>query len=246
MHRICRVLTTLIMGYFFSSYYFSAATTPSLENSKNDQPCLSVKGCPPYNEPQTVNVPGQTTNQKQSEQLSRTAVLNPAPLTANQKFHYYLESTYGPKSFAFSLVSSGISQARNTVPEWEQGAEGYGKRFASNFTQKIVKRTAYLVLVTAFHEDPRYFRSGQFGIVHRSLYAAERVFIAHKDSDGTRFGYTNLIAAFGNSYVSRQWHPDNYHTWGDYMTYFAISLGIDAGKNVFKEFWPDIRRMLHH
>ncbi len=238
---------TLAVGCLLSSFYYTcAAATSSSENSKNDNPCLSGNGCLPYNGTPSANMPGQTINQDPPALPPGAAGSNPVPLSANQKFHYYLGSAYGSKSFAFSLMGSGINQARDAVPEWGQGVEGYSKRFASVFTEKIVQESAYFGFVTLFHEDPRYYRLGQSGIAHRSLYAAEQVFIAHKDSGGTRFGYTNLIPAFGSSCISRQWRPDSYHNWGDYLTNFAILLGIDAAKNVLNEFWPDVRRMLHH
>ena len=247
MHKTGRVLMALTVGWLLSSFYYTrAATFPSSENSKNDKPCLLGNGCPPYNGTPYPNMPGQTISQDPPALHPGVAVSNPFPLSANQKFHYYLRSAYGPKSFAFSLMGSGINQARDAVPEWGQGVEGYSKRFASVLTEKIVQESAYFGLVTLFHEDPRYFRLGQSGIAHRSFYAAEQVFIAHKDSGGTRFGYTNLIPAFGSSCISRQWRPDSYHNWGDYLTNFAILLGIDAAKNVLNEFWPDVRRMLHH
>jgi hypothetical protein len=234
----------LIVSFIFIPYT-QAADSPSANNSKKDMPCLSVNGCPPYTQPNAAK-PGQTKGANPPSSLPRVAVSNPIPLTAGEKFHYYVKSTYGPKSFGYSLLGAGINQARDKVPEWGQGMEGYSKRFASSFGQKVVKRSVDLGLITILHEDPRYFRSGQSGIVNRSLYAAEQVFIAHKDSGGTRFGYSNMISTFTGSYVSRQWRPDSYHSWGDCMSSFAISLGINAGKNLFNEFWPDIRNMLHH
>jgi hypothetical protein len=50
----------------------------------------------------------------------------PSQMTANEKFHYYLKSGYGPKSFALSLMDSSLDQARNDVPEWGQGWDAFG------------------------------------------------------------------------------------------------------------------------
>jgi hypothetical protein len=168
----------------------------------------------------------------------------PPPMTANDKINLYFRSTYGPKSFGYSLLGAGFNHASDTVPEWGQGTEGYSKRFVSGFAQKAVKRTIDLGFVTALHEDPRYFRSGQPGIWNRSLYAAEQVFVAHKDAGGTRFRYSNLISIISSDYVSRQWHPDSHPAWSDYMSSLGISIGIDIAKNAINEFWPDIKRRL--
>lgn len=123
--------------------------------------------------------------------------------------------------------------------------EGYGKRFASSFGQKAVNRSIRIGLNGVLHEDPRYFTSGRSGIWGRTLYAVSQTFVAHKDSGGTRIAYSRFAGDFGAAYVSRQWHPDSYHTTGDYLTSGITSVGIDAAKNVFSEFWPDVKRILH-
>jgi hypothetical protein len=171
--------------------------------------------------------------------------LYPPPMTAKVKFHYFLKSIYKPTFIAISLTGSAINQANNTVPEWGQGWDAYGKRFGSSYGQKVLKRSFAFGLKTAFNEDLRYFSSGRSGIFHRSLYATERVFIARKDSGGTRPNYTGVASAFGVAYISRQWHPGSYHSWHNYLSSFAISLGLDAAKNFFNEFWPDIKQKLH-
>ena len=40
-------------------------------------------------------------------------------------------------------------------------------------------------------------------------------------------------------------HPDSYHTTNEYLTSGITSVGIGAAKNVFSEFWPDIKRRIH-
>ena len=194
---------------------------------------------------QTTNSSPSTKSQTPNS-LPRVATVQPAPLTGGEKFHFYLRSTYGPASFGYTALGVGISQAQGTVPEWGGGMEGYGKRFASSFGQKVINRSVRIGLQGLFHEDPRYFASGRSGIWSRTMYAASEAFWVRKDSGGDRIGYTRFIGDFSAGYLSRQWCPDSYHTTGDYLTAGFESLGIEAAKNVWSEFWPDIRRMLHH
>ena len=178
--------------------------------------------------------------------LSRASRVQPAPLTGREKFRFYLKSTYGPGEMAFSLTGAGINQARDSVPEFGQGVEGYSKRFGSALGQKAVSRSIRSGMGALLHEDPRYFASNRSGTWNRALYAAGQTFVAHKDSGGTRFAYSRFVGAFSAAYISKQWHPDNYHTTKDYLTAGATSIGISMGKYVFFEFWPDIKRRLHH
>lgn len=171
-------------------------------------------------------------------------VVHPSPMSAEEKWKYYLKSTYGPKSIAYSLFGAGIKQAQDSVPEWGQGMEGYSKRFASGFGQKAIKRSVQHGLGGLLGEAPRYFASLDSGIWPRTLHAAKEILVTHKDSGGTRIAYTRFVGTFTGVYVSRQWRPENDQTVGQYFSATGTSLGIDAAKNVFKEFWPDIKSRL--
>jgi hypothetical protein len=166
------------------------------------------------------------------------------PLTGKEKLRYMTRSTYEPESIMFSLAGAGIKQARDTDPEWGQGTEGYGKRLASSLGHKAVNRGIRLGLGSLFHEDPRYFFSESRGIWRRTLFAASRTFVSNKDGGGIRPGYTKFVTQFAGAYISRQWHPEREHTLSEYLKSGAISVGLDTAKNVFNEFWPDVKKIL--
>jgi hypothetical protein len=168
------------------------------------------------------------------------------PMTGKEKWHFYLRSTYGPVSFAYSLAGAGTKQARNAVPEWGQGMEGYSKRFGSNFGQKVIENSIKFGLGGLFKEDPRYFPSNRSGIIRRALYAAKEELVSHKDSGDIRPGYTRIIAATAGVLVARRWYPEPDRTIGRCIGAIALSITLAAGKNAFNEFWPDIKRKLHH
>lgn len=175
----------------------------------------------------------------------RASLVNPAPITACEKFHFYLRSTFGPTSILASLAGSGIRQAWDSVPEWGQGMEGYGKRFASSLAQKAVKRSIHLVVGSLLHEDPRYFASGRSGIWRRTLYAVGKTFVSQKNSGGTRPAYSRFVGAYGGAIISRQWYPKGGRTTGEFFSAGAISIGLDAAGNVFEEFWPSLKKLIH-
>src|SRR5271155_747412 len=53
--------------------------------------------------------------------------------TQKTKLHNYVFDMLGPYPIIGAGFAAGINQVYNTPPEWKQGAEGYGRRFASNF-----------------------------------------------------------------------------------------------------------------
>ena len=163
-------------------------------------------------------------------------------MTPGEKVNFYLKSNVDPISIFTSAFSAGYNQAIDSVPEWGQGMEGYGKRLASSLGRKTVDRTVYSGLKILMREDPRYFYSKRQGIRARTFDAIGETFVAHKDSGGTRPNYTWFAGMATGFYISRQWHPENYQTAKDYIQDAAVSAGVQSAKNVFMEFWPDIRK----
>lgn len=176
------------------------------------------------------------------EKMAVSSGADYSPLTPGGKFHIYLQSTVGPISIFASTFSSGYNQAVDSVPEWGQGMEGYGKRFASSLGQKAVENTVRNGLKIMLREDPRYFYSDRQGIRPRTLHAIGETFVAHKDSGGTRPDYAWLAGTASGLYISHQWRPENYRTAGDYVLGAALSVGAQSAKNVFIEFWPDVKK----
>ncbi|MBN2318218.1 MAG: hypothetical protein JXR49_04040 [Acidobacteria bacterium] len=162
-------------------------------------------------------------------------------MSGREKLDFYLDATFGLKPILSSAATSTLKLTINSTPEWGQGIEGYGIRFASSVGRRIIKNSIHHGLGGLLREDPRYLASGRSGIWQRSFYAVGQTFIANKDSGGRRFAYSGLSGTLGGIFISRQWYPERSRTGEEYMISIATSLGYDAGKNVFREFWPDIK-----
>ncbi len=231
MGRACRALFVLT---FFSLIEYPAKMLAMPVSGNGAFPHFSV------------NSDDSTTDATQaSSSAARPFGVISKPLTGGEKATYYLRFTYGPQSVALSLAGAGINQARDNVPEWGQGIEGYGKRLSSSFGHKAVKCSIQLGIGAFLHEDPRYFASARSGIWQRTIYAVGQTFVSHKDFGGIRPGYSRLIGIVGGAYISRQWHPASDRTAGRYISASAISMGLDIAKSVFAEFWPDLKKLLH-
>jgi hypothetical protein len=168
----------------------------------------------------------------------------PDPMTGREKLDYFLVSTFGVPAFLSGAALDGIKQARNTVPEWGQGVDGYGIRVASSVGQRIVRNTIHHGLGGLLNEDPRYYVSGRAGSWDRSLYALSQTFITHKQNGEARFAYTYMAGTVGSTLISRQWYPESNRTAEEYAYSIATSVGFKAVKNLFLEFWPDIKHRI--
>ena len=162
------------------------------------------------------------------------------PMTGSQRLSQYFKNTFSPMSFVTSGASAGIGQWRNRPRAWQQGGEGYGRRYASSYAEHIVQETLIFGASSVLHEDNRFIPSGQAGKWNRVKYAVASTFLARHD-DGTRHLSISRLAGFaGAALVSRMWQPTSHHIFRSGTINFGISLSVATGFNVAREFLPFI------
>jgi len=164
------------------------------------------------------------------------------PMTQNERNHLYFKTMINPLGFARCAFSAGIDQWNDKPSEWEQGASGYGKRFANILGQYSIQRTVSYGLSSAFHEDNRYFSSGRQGFWSRTGYALSSGILARHD-DGTRqISISQIGGVAAGAFLARTWLPSSQHSAGDAAVSFGITMGSNIGMGVVKEFLPDLVR----
>jgi hypothetical protein len=164
------------------------------------------------------------------------------PLTQAERNHLYFATMINPLSFAKCAFSAGIDQWSDKPSEWEQGASGYGKRFANILGQYSIQRTATYGLSSALHEDNRYFNSGKQGFWPRTGYALSSGILARHDDGTRRISISQIGGVAAGAFLARTWLPPSQHSAGDAAVSFGITMGSNIGFGVMKEFLPDLLR----
>lgn len=164
------------------------------------------------------------------------------PMTQRERNRLYFRTMVNPLSFVRCAASAGIDQAKDKPAEWEQGASGYGKRFANIWGQYSIQRTVTYGLGSALHEDNRYFNSGRQGFWPRTGYALSSGILARHD-DGTRhFSISQVGGVAAGAFLARPWLPQSQSSAGDGAVSFGITMASNMGFGVVKEFLPDVVR----
>ena len=153
------------------------------------------------------------------------------------KIHNYLFDAFGPYPIVGAGLAAGINQMQNTPPEWRQGANGYGKRFGSDFGIAAVTTTTRYGLSEAFHEDTLYYRCECKGVFPRLQHAVISTFTARRGENGHRvFSVPDLVAPYAGTMTAVYgWYPGRY----DYKDAFRMgnySLLGYIGANISLEF----------
>ena len=158
------------------------------------------------------------------------------PLTQRDRNKQYLKELIGPQWFVVSALSAGWGQLRDRPEEWQQGAGGYGRRFASSFAQHATQETLKYGLASLLHEDNRWVPSGRKGFRARLLYALETTFQSRDDEGGRQVSYSKIGSLAGASLLSRTWQPASTGGAGNGAVNFGVSVAFSAGVNVAREF----------
>lgn len=133
--------------------------------------------------------------------------------TEKTRLRNYLFDTFGPYPIVGAGIVAGINQAENTVPEWKQGAEGYGKRFGSDFAIAGITTTTRYALARALGEDTLYYRCECKGVFPRLNHALISTFTGRRGDDGHRvFSFPALIAPYAGTMTAVYvWYPGRYN-----------------------------------
>lgn len=185
------------------------------------------------------------------EILSRRSVFFPdlatskGPLRVRQKFELSADESVAPSRFISSAFGAGISQARNTLPDYGQEIGGYGKRFGALMaTEASSSFCGTFLLASALHDDPRYFVLLQGGPGRRIEYAVTRIFVARTDAGTQSANWPRIIGPLLAESLATSYLPANERTAGKTLQRYSWRIGYNAASNVLKEYWPTIFRSL--
>ncbi len=162
------------------------------------------------------------------------------PMTQGERAKYYVQRMFSPESVLRSAAGAAINQALDTPHEWHQGGEGYGRRFASSYGEHIVQATTMYGTSAVFHEENRYYRSGKLGFGNRFVYALSSTVLARHDNGARYVSASRLLSYAAAASVSRLWQPPSTSRLPNAGRVFGITLGVEAGFNVAREFLPTV------
>jgi hypothetical protein len=154
----------------------------------------------------------------------------------------FLRHLFGPRGAIFAGISTSIQHARNAPMEWGSGLGGLGRRYASAFGQHLVNATVQFGVAKALRQDLKYYPSETLGFGPRVKHAlVSTVYVRKTNSESRTLATSRFSGAIAGGFVSKAWQPARFHTFASGMSSAGISMAVDAGVNVLREFWPEIR-----
>ncbi len=162
------------------------------------------------------------------------------------KLKFHAEKTISPTALVGFAAYAAVLQEIDSPEEWKQGGAAYGKRVASMVAWSGIHSTLAFGLDGALHQDPRYYRSGTAGIIHRMGHAVRGTILTRTDSGGETISTWRIGSAYGSAFLSNMWYPDRLNNPRLGVIQGSIQLACDLAGNFGLEFWPDIKGKIFH
>ena len=158
--------------------------------------------------------------------------------TQRTKVNNYIFDAFGPYPIVGATFAAGINQFTNSPPEWNQGVEGFSKRFGSNFGIEAVSTTTRYGLAQAFREDTLYYRCDCNRLFPRLRHAVLSTLTGRQGEGGHRvFSIPGLVAPYAGSMTAvYSWYPGRFGA-KDAFRMGNYNLLGDVGANIGLEFF---------
>jgi|SRR5579872_312906 len=168
-------------------------------------------------------------------------------IPAKEKFKLAAQDAFDPFSWVITGIYAGVAQWGNDYAAYGQGAQGYAKRYGAAFADGAIGNyMTEAILPVLLHQDPRYFRLGTGGGWKRVGYALSRVLVTRADNGKWEFNTSEIAGNAAAAAIANLYYPAQNRNVGDTVEKFGVNVVSDAGFNVLKEFWPDMRKKILH
>ena len=154
-------------------------------------------------------------------------------LSSWQKFELSVDNSVSVDAMAWSALGALVGQADNSPTGFNQGWNGYGKRFGADLARESSGEIfGTFVLASALHEDPRFYAEINPGFFHAMKYSVQRVFVMQSDDGRTVVSWSRLGGPLMAEGLANVYYPDRNRTVGDTLFRYGLDLASRAGGNL--------------
>jgi len=164
--------------------------------------------------------------------------------TRKERWDYYLKENFLSPGAFFRAAGPALGAHMGDAPEeWGQGMAGYGKRLGDQFAMRTIQGTIEYGAAAALRIDPKYRPCQCRGFFKRFGYAVLSNAVTYRTDGSRTLNAPNLAGIYGSNFASLAWYPERY-SYKDAFREGTQSLMIGGSFNIFREFWPEIRRIV--
>jgi hypothetical protein len=168
-------------------------------------------------------------------------------ITTKATFQMAALNSFDPYVLPFVGAIAAVAQVQDQEKSLGRGPGAYAVRYATALADSSISSFLTTAIVpTVLKQDPRYFEMREGSVWRRAGYAASRTFITRSRSGQTQFNLSGIGGNAAAAAVSNLYYPSQDRSSTQTLTRWGMQVMWDAVGNELKEFWPDIRRRMHH
>ena len=170
----------------------------------------------------------------------------PDSTVQTHSFRTFVKRLYSVRALTSTLPAAVVEQAHDWPDEWGKHRLGFEKRVASLYGQFVIGVGFEEIIKAIHYEDTRYRRLGHGNFFRRTAHVITDTVTARRQ-DGSRTPAWSLAAnAYGSWGIATLWSPREYRTAESIAEWGSSGMGAFAVSNLAREYWPDIKIVLHH
>ena len=168
------------------------------------------------------------------------------PITSAKSFKMAALDSFDPFVYPLFAFIAATAQVQNEPPSWGHDWEGYAKRYGLAFADNTMCSLITTGLMPSLlKQDPRYYQGRATGFFPRFAYAASRSVVTKSRTGQPQFNLSEVGGTLIVAGASNMYYPPEERTRNATLERWGTQAMWDTVANELKEFWPDIRRMMH-
>jgi hypothetical protein len=168
-------------------------------------------------------------------------------LSVGQKFKLFVDNSISVNAVTWSMLGSAVGQADDSPTGYEQGWDGYAKRFGADMGRESSSEFfGTFVIASALHEDPRFYAEINPPFFHAVKYSLQHVFVMQNDDGRQVISWSRLGGPLMAEGLANVYYPDRNRTVGDTFFRYGLDLASRAGGNMLREYWPVFVKKISH
>jgi hypothetical protein len=152
-----------------------------------------------------------------------------------------LKRLFSMEALTSTIPGAILQQVHDWPDEWGRKRLGFEKRVGSLYAQFVAGVLIEDGVKAIHHEDTRYRRLGRGNFFKRTAHVITDTVTARK-LDGSRTAALSMPAnAYGSWALATLWSPREYRNAESIFEWGTAGVGVSAGTNLVREFWPDLK-----
>jgi hypothetical protein len=147
-----------------------------------------------------------------------------------------------PRALLATAPGTLLDQIHEFPKEWGKGLSGAEKRAASLYGQFVVGDLIERGVKAIDKENTHYIRRGQGNFFRRMENAIVFTVVA-RTPNGYSPAYSTLANDYGSWAIATLWSPKSLRNPASIFEWGTGNVGVRAGGNFLREFWPDVKSM---